>query len=354
MHRGSSATHNNMIYITPFNSNSVYQYIVSRDKWQALPPCPYRNAGLVIVDGALTAVGGKEGTFCTSRVFTLRHGSWLSSSKWVERYPPMPTARSDPAVVGFVSDNRHTNVIAVGGWGDGGWSTAVVELFKTGTQRWYTLTSLPKPIMQPSAVICGDSLCVIKRDTSGFLCSLKVLISEVQVHAVKATPAALRRTRSWSSLQSNATAATPSLSPVRTMSPPVTPSWSPFQTNSISMTNSWSPVQTNVTQTLSPLQTDVTAVTSPWCAIPQLPVRNSTVATLCGKLVVVGGQRGSGNSLAHSIYQLLDNKWVDIGSMNTARCMCFAVSPVPHKIVIAGGSSDGTCSLKCTELCSGS
>lgn len=348
VHRGSAATHNSMVYITPFNSNSVYQYIVHRDKWQTLPSCPYRNAGLVIIDGALTAVGGREGTLCTSRAFTLHHGSWVSSSKWVERYPPMPTARSDPAVISYVSDDRHTNVIVIGGWGDGGWSTTVVELLKTDTQSWYQLSNLPKPIMQPSAAICGGSLYVIKQDASGFSCSLKELLTVVHVQQTK-PKAVLRRTRSWSSIQINATPTPPSLSPIHITSPPITPTWSPSKLHSVSTTQSGFKVQDT---SWSPVQS--TPTTPPWSSLPHLPVRKATVSTLCGKLVIIGGQRFQDGSGVSSIYQLLHNKWTEIGSMNCARSMCFALCPVPYKIVIVGGSSDHASSLKCTELCTGS
>ena len=80
---------------------------MTEDKWEELPQCPYRNSGLVIIDSALTAVGGWDGSHI-NKLVTLRQ------SQWVEEYPPMNTARSSPAVVS-TSDGGHMNVIAIGG-----------------------------------------------------------------------------------------------------------------------------------------------------------------------------------------------------------------------------------------------
>ena len=75
-------------------------------------------------------------------------------------------------------------------------------------------------------------------------------------------------------------------------------------------------------------------ITSPltlsWKPLPPLPMRDSTAATLCGQLVVVGGSRRDG-SLVNSIHQLVDGLWVEIGSMATGRWRCLVVNPSPDK-----------------------
>ena len=80
---------------------------MTEDKWEELPQCPYRNSGLVVIDSALTAVGGDDGYSYTNKLFRLRQ------SRWVEKYPPMNTACSSPAVVS-TSDGGHMNVIVIG------------------------------------------------------------------------------------------------------------------------------------------------------------------------------------------------------------------------------------------------
>ena len=145
---------------------------MTEDKWEELPQCPYSDSGLVVIDSALTAVGGWDGSRHTNKLFTLRQ------SRWVEEYPPMNTARSHHAVVS-TSDGGHMNVIAIGGRGVGRWSEAV-ELFHTGRRSWSRLTSLPKPLTVPSATICGNQLHVIGRDDDGYSCSLQALLSSNQ------------------------------------------------------------------------------------------------------------------------------------------------------------------------------
>ena len=93
MKRGSAATDGQFVYITPVGSTSLYQYECSTEKWMELPSCPYKDSGLAIIDSELTTVGGWDRAGHTNKLFTLRQG------KWVEVYPPMNTARSNPAVV---------------------------------------------------------------------------------------------------------------------------------------------------------------------------------------------------------------------------------------------------------------
>ena len=169
MSRGSATTDDRFAYFTPFVSNSVYQYEYSTEKWEELPSCPYRKSGLVIIDREVTAVGGREGwdgPRRTNKLYTLRQ------RKWVEKYPPMNTARSDTAVVS-TSDGEY--LIVIGGSVVGGRSTATVELFQVKSRRWHKLTDLPQPLDCPSATICGDQLNVIGIYGNGYSCSLAAL-----------------------------------------------------------------------------------------------------------------------------------------------------------------------------------
>ena len=172
MSRGSAVTDQMMTYCAPYISYSLYRYTMTKDKWEELPQCPYSNSGLVVIDSALTAVGG-WGESHTNKLVTLRQG------RWVEEYPPMNTARYHHAVVS-TSDGGHMNVIAIGGQGGGGGWIDAVELFHTGRRSWSRLTSLPRPLTHPSATICGNQLHVIGRDGDGYSCSLQALLSSNQ------------------------------------------------------------------------------------------------------------------------------------------------------------------------------
>ena len=138
--------------------------------WEELLSCPYKNSGLVITDGQLTAVGGWDGSRRTNKLLTLQQ------RQWVEEYPPMNTARSSPAVVS-TSDGEY--FIVIGGYVSGD-QTATVELFQVKSRRWYKLTDLPQPLPHPSATICGDQLSMIGDDANGYSCSLQALPSSNQ------------------------------------------------------------------------------------------------------------------------------------------------------------------------------
>ena len=167
--RGSAATDGRFVYITSLFTNSLHQYEYSTDNWTELPSCPYGNSGLAIIDSELTTVGGEDGAdHPTNRLFTLRQG------KWVEVYPRMKAARSEPAVV---STSGGDYLIVIGGWGSDGFLTAAVELFHVKRKRWYKLTDLPQPLLNPSATIFGDQLYVIGSDGSSYSCSLQSLPS---------------------------------------------------------------------------------------------------------------------------------------------------------------------------------
>ena len=170
MERGSATTDEQFAYFTPF-SNLVYRYQLSTEKWEKLRSSPYRDSGLVIIDGELTAVGGWDGSRYTNKLFTLRQ------DQWVKHYPPMNTARSSPAVV---STSYGKYIVVIGGADHFGVRTATVELFHVKSRRWYELTNLPQALSRPSATICDNQLYVIGGDGTGYSCSLQALLSSDQ------------------------------------------------------------------------------------------------------------------------------------------------------------------------------
>ena len=186
MDRGSATTDHQCSYFTPAGSKSVYTYQWSTEKWEELPPCPYLNSGLVIINGQLTAVGGYDGSRFSNKLFTLRQ--W----QWIEEYPPMNTARSMTTVVSS-SDGEY--IIVIGGCGGGVW-TATVELFQVSSRRWHQLKDLPQPLSLPSATICGNQLHVIGIDGDGYSCSLQALLSSDRPITSQSQPHLI----SWTSL----------------------------------------------------------------------------------------------------------------------------------------------------------
>ena len=190
MYRGSATTDHQFSYFTRYRSNSVYSYQWSTENWEELPPCPYHNSGLVIVNGQLTAVGGNVASYrYTNKLFTFRQ------SQWIEEYPPMNTARSETTVVSS-SDGEYIIVIGGDVGGIGGVWTATVELFQVSSRRWHQLNDLPQPLPWPSATICGNQLHVIGSDGNGYLCSLQALLSSDRPITAQSIPHLI----SWTSL----------------------------------------------------------------------------------------------------------------------------------------------------------
>ena len=86
-----------------------------------------------------------------------------------------------------------------------------------------------------------------------------------------------------------------------------------------------------------------------WTCLPPLPVKSSTAATLCGQLIIIGG-RSDRWPPVKSIYQLVDEQWVEIGSLACCRCRCLVASASPDKIMIVGGKGAQDTVEKIVEL----
>ena len=179
MYRGSVTTDNKFAYFTPDSSNSVYSYQWTTETWAELPPCPCLNSGLVIINGELTAMGGLDGSYFTNKLFT------LGQRQWAEIHPPMKTARSHTAIVS-TSDGEF--IIVIGGYDDNGWTTSV-ELYEISSRRWCEKMDLdlPRPLVRPSATVCGNQLHVIGYDAKGYSTSLQGLMSSDRPQSISWT-----------------------------------------------------------------------------------------------------------------------------------------------------------------------
>ena len=158
MWRGAAVAHGSVGYFSSSGSRGVFAYDSEKDDWNQLPECPQTLFGLAVINNLLTAVGGApSGLF--SEDFTNRLVSF-NGSKWVTIFPPMPTKRSDPAVI-----SAQNYLIAAGGLGGfggfGGFGykrLSTVEVMNTDTREWYTAASLPEPVSDMSATVCGGRL----------------------------------------------------------------------------------------------------------------------------------------------------------------------------------------------------
>jgi len=255
---GPTAVDGNTVYITPGYSH-VWAYNLKEDKWTRLPDCPQCDAGLAMISGLLTAVGGStnDGN-ATNTLVSLTE----SYSKWTECFPPMPVKLDYPAVVCtgnhlLVTDKMNKDIVCV---------------MDTTSLKWFSANSLPLhcPVLNRSLSVCGRQLCVLSYDGSVVSCSLPTLL-----------------------------------------------------------------------QSSSAVQPETTDV---W-QLARVPVKYSTLTTLCGQLVAVGGR----NALSEPVdtihlYNPLMDSWHIIGHMPTARYDCLvATLPGDTLVVIAGLTGVRSC-----------
>ena len=140
-----------MTYFNSVNSTTVYSYESQHQLLRRLPDCHSQNFALVIVDDRLTTIGGRKqyGQPINSLASLTGEGT---DSKWVELFPQMPTARSY-----LVAVCSGRNVIAAGGYGDGG-NLNTVEILDTDVRKWSSAASLPHPMCWASITVYEDFL----------------------------------------------------------------------------------------------------------------------------------------------------------------------------------------------------
>ena len=256
--RGAAVAHGSVGYFSSEYSHDVFAYDSEKDDWSKLPECPQRNFGLAVINNLLTAVGGfSSGVFSgdsTNRLVS------FNGSKWVTIFPPMPTKRDQLAVI-----SAQNYLIAAGGWGVGVGGVAevlsTVEVMNSATREWYTAASLPEPVYQMSATVCGGRLYLLGGIKKGnptravFTCTLDSLLHSCHP-----------------------------------------PSQTPPHTNEAGV----------------------------WQRIADVPTTYSTCTTLNGRVLAVGGEYSHGTSTA-DVYMYNANSWIIVGHKSTARKMCLVV-----------------------------
>ena len=75
-------------------------------------------------------------------------------------------------------------LVVAEGWGEGGTPLNTVEVMDTDTLKWSVATSLPHPLSDASATVCGDSVCVVgghdqQCATEVLTCSLSSLLQSL-------------------------------------------------------------------------------------------------------------------------------------------------------------------------------
>ena len=151
--KGESVAVNERIVYCRGNSNKVLMFNSETEQWTVLPECPNEYCSIAIVNGQLTAIGGEQSGQATKTLFSLQHNQLdISQQKWTEQFPPMTYYHGSPAVA-----TTNTSLIVAGGFGPDQ-QKATVEVMDTQTFHWSTVASLPHPLSQATATICGSRL----------------------------------------------------------------------------------------------------------------------------------------------------------------------------------------------------
>ena len=180
MYRGSVTQCNNMAYFRRAGDSQVHSYHSCSKKWSTLhPECPRKEFTLTVVSDLVTAVAGKDSSNNYTNTL-LSFKGWRK--RWVEHFRPMPTKCALTAVVCHGKDL----VVAGGVAGREGAEFVklnTVQVMDTETQQWSTVSSLPHPLTEGSATVCGDSIYIAGRKeqqcyntNSVFTCSLSALL----------------------------------------------------------------------------------------------------------------------------------------------------------------------------------
>ena len=172
---GSCTAYGDMTYFRNHFTNNVHAHNAATRKWNKLPKCPYTHFALVVVNGVLTAVGGRNSSLNdTNKLLSL-----VGEGKWVEQLPCMPTKRRNTAAV-----CSGKTLVVIGGWSGGRLKT--VELLDIDSLQWFIASELPHPLTRASATVCGDNLYLVGGidgsdvTKSVLTCSLSALVQSAK------------------------------------------------------------------------------------------------------------------------------------------------------------------------------
>ena len=151
----SVAVSGDMVYLCDGNygSRKILMFNSRRGQWTVLPECNKQFFSIAVVNGLLTAIGGEVSGRATNTLLSLSLDTPdISGEKWIEKLPPMTYCHNSPAVITI-----DTSLIVAGGLGPDQ-EKAPVEVMDTQTLQWSTVASLPHPLWNATATICGDRL----------------------------------------------------------------------------------------------------------------------------------------------------------------------------------------------------
>ena len=172
-------------------------------------------------------------------------------------------------------------LVVAGGIGGGYLDT--VEMMNINTKQWTTVCPLPQKVAELSGITCGDTICL----AGGFTgCALKTVFT-------------------------------------------------------CSLPDLWQPETRGSRIRHALFQSDKTK-SSVWKEISSLPVTGSTLATLGGHLLAIGGWDDSRSHTADVYrYDSQTDSWHVTSQMKNKRSRCLAVTLPEDRLIVVGGQVEG-------------
>ena len=273
-----------------------YSYTINSELWFQLPDCPNESCSFAVIDNQLTAIGGiidtdGHGVF---RTFSIIFSGEVISNKLYSLKQQLQWVEEFPPMptkrCSTTSICTKTSLIVAGG--EAGWSyLTCVEVMNRDTHQWSVAADMPGGMVCASGVICGDRLYLGGgRDSkSVYSCSMSGLLQLCQ----SVSPTAKQRSFNLSSV--------------------------------------WNK--------LTDLPEDIS--------------RGSTLVSLRGQLLAIGGMTGRFSerpSKTVYIYKTTTNSWEVISEMIEARYNCIAVILPTNKVMVVGGFRDSRSIIDTVEF----
>ena len=156
---GQPVALNGKLYVKGMSggTQTVLEYTPGHDKWTELPPPPVDYFTIATIRGKLLVVGGMDNSTGkkTNTILTFDE----HSQQWIQSHPAMPTALTDPAVIGY-----QDHLIVAGGRTSEDNRIPDVNILDTTSNKWKTAQPLPSTDYYYTVLI-EDTLYLVGRDT---------------------------------------------------------------------------------------------------------------------------------------------------------------------------------------------
>ena len=160
---GQPVALNGKLYVRGWSwgTQAVLEYTPGDDKWTELPPPLVEEFTIATLRGKLLVVGGQDKSTSkeTNTIFTFDE----HSQRWIQSHPTMPTALTNPTVIGY-----QDHLIVAGGYNSEGNRSPDVNILDTTSNKWKTAQPLPSTD-DNHTVLIEDTLYLVGQDTQTVL-----------------------------------------------------------------------------------------------------------------------------------------------------------------------------------------